>query len=125
MLNGVAGRAPLPFIEIKHEQIQMYFHRFFTENTDKRAAACSSYFTMPDDTSVLSKDCKQLGYNSKGHSYPNQWGYKVTNLLRLYHRVLNRAGGGHSISFTDGNFYCDDQKRDNYKVGDKWILFVR
>ena len=81
---------------------------------------------MPDDTSVVSKDCKKLGYNRDGHSYLNQWGNrgKHRKSHRLYKRVLNRPDG-YTISFSDADFYCDDHKKNNLNAGDLWVLYVR
>ena len=76
-------------IMTKRDALGLAAFRYLIVNPSPPARACGSFTALPDDTSVLSKNCGKWGYAANRGGYEANWighsGY--TGSHRLYHRV--------------------------------------
>ena len=100
--------------------------RYLIVNPFPPARACGSFTALPDDTSVLSKNCGKWGYAANRGGYEANWighsGY--TGSQRLYHRVAF-WNGEHYTGFQPKHYWCDDNKYAALSVGDTFEIYVR
>ena len=105
-----------------HNVVRSMIEKFFPQ-----AQACYSYTIMPDDTSILSRNCLKWGY--KNRFRVNRWGSNNRKLFgqkRLFARSalaeINKKK--HFISYSPTQYYCDDFS-SSVSAGDKFELYVR
>ena len=98
---------------------------FFTES-DTQPEACDSFTSLPDDNSILARNCSMWGYSTK-----DRWGHKnALNDLRLYHKPFLWAREYYYALYIQNNnprgLACDDNKtKVDLSFGDIWRIFVR
>ena len=87
--------------------------------------ACNSFERLPDDTSILARNCLKWGHNG-GKVEVNRWGtsHKYGD-TRIYGSAIAWVN---KYYFTTKAYYCDDFTGATYgalRVGDIWEIFVR
>ncbi|KXJ23475.1 hypothetical protein AC249_AIPGENE7229 [Exaiptasia diaphana] len=84
--------------------------------------ACGSFVRLPDDTSILSRNCDKWGSNSIG---VNRWGREGHHgAFRIYNLPIfweNKLG----VRFDSIQPYHCDDIIDTVSVGDIWELYFR
>ncbi|KXJ10609.1 Intelectin-2 [Exaiptasia diaphana] len=87
--------------------------------------ACNSFERLPDDTSILARNCLKWGHNG-GKVEVNRWGrYTGYGFNRIHNNVIILEN---KYYFSSQSYYCDDFTGDTYgalNVGDIWEMFVR
>ncbi|XP_020907075.1 uncharacterized protein LOC110245157 isoform X2 [Exaiptasia diaphana] len=90
--------------------------------------ACNSFERLPDDTSILARNCLKWGLDNNGKTEVNRWGRKgATGTQRVYWEAI-LWGSKHSFSLIPTYYFCDDYTGATYgklSVGDIWEIFVR
>ena len=90
--------------------------KFFTKS-DTMPSACGSFTRLPDDNSILAKNCGKWGYPDS-----NKWGSSV---MRFDKRLYSRP-----FVWTNKHYFkmplydCDDDGKP-ISLGDTWQIFVR
>ncbi|KXJ04823.1 hypothetical protein AC249_AIPGENE13777, partial [Exaiptasia diaphana] len=87
--------------------------------------ACNSFERLPDDTSILARNCMKWGHNG-GNVEVNRWGrYSGYGGSRIHNNVIIWEK---KYYFSSQSYYCDDYTGPTYgalNVGDIWEMFVR
>ena len=92
---------------------------YFT-TSDTMPVACNSFTRLPDDKSLLAKNCDQWGNPTK-----NRWGHtSFVNDKRLFTRPLTWSWTRY-YRLTGNVLHCDDTSSNPMSVGDIWQIFVR
>ncbi|XP_020907076.1 uncharacterized protein LOC110245157 isoform X3 [Exaiptasia diaphana] len=90
--------------------------------------ACNSFERLPDDTSVLSRNCQKWGYYD-GKMEVNRWGRSSNGGdWRIYNNAIIWENKHYLLFHSGGAYYCDDFKDALYgalSIGDIWELYVR
>ena len=100
--------------------------RYLIVNPSPRAQACSSFTALPDDTSMLSKNCGKWGYAKNGGGKEvNLIGHSSnTGPLRLYYKVALWSGNYYT-AFLPKDYWCDDDTKAALSAGDTFEIYVR
>ena len=100
--------------------------KFFTGRmaNGKFPKACGSFATLPEDHSVLSKNCSQWGYIS-GKFKTGTWGYDHTNKEeRMVKHPFFIEKKAH-FQVNQRRWECDDYEPGTPKADDYWKIYVR
>lgn len=103
--------------------------RYFKAQTNTMPNSCGSYYRLPDDNSILARQCAQWGYKSK--YFIGKWhhsGFPSGDRLFNHPALI-----GHKVHWlversSSGRWECDDFKSvQGYATspGDFWKIFVR
>lgn len=84
--------------------------------------ACNSFIRMPDDTSVLARNCQKWGYHN-APTLGNTWGTSANNgRHRMYAQIAWMDGYTFIMKQA---FRCDDFSNSNHAAGDTYKVFLR
>ena len=102
--------------------------QYFKAQSNTMPKSCGSYYRLPDDNSILARQCARWGYNSK---------YRVglwhhggsSSSTRLFNHAAFVGGQVHwLVRQSNGRWECDDYssiKGYTVSAGDFWKIFVR
>ena len=94
-----------------------------------RAQACGSFTALPDDTSVLSKNCGKWGY--MGGFNKGKWGsdfseaYHGKNRLYLRSAFMQIGTTKYHVTYLPTAKYRCDSKWPKVSAGDRFEIYVR
>ncbi|KAK3735315.1 hypothetical protein QZH41_018726 [Actinostola sp. cb2023] len=97
-----------------------------TKVTTRRA--CGSFTVLPEDTSILSKNCNNWGMNwitKKRRS--NKWSWLKNDELRIY-RTIVRWADNYQVRLYSTSLRCDDADKARVSTlsnGDRWLVYLR
>ena len=103
--------------------------RSMIETFEPQAQACGSFTALPDDTSVLSKNCGKWGYRNGFNK--DKWGSDYNRELhgkdRLYFRSAFMKTGvrRYFVCYLPTKQYNCDASSPGVSAGDKFEIYVR
>ena len=103
--------------------------QYFKAQTNTMPKSCGSYYRLPDDNSVLARQCARWGYSNPRYHVGLWTADWVSSNIRLFDHAAFIWGDKHwLVGQAGGRWECDDYnviKGYTVSSGDFWKIFVR